>query len=56
MVYVSAAVLTVLNLGFWVGMLFHLPGAWLMTLVTALLKRWQPGQPSPAILGHRCVW
>jgi hypothetical protein len=28
MVYVYAVVLTVLNLGFWVGMLFHLPGAY----------------------------
>jgi uncharacterized protein len=43
MVYVSAVVLTVLNLGFWVGMLFNLPGTWLMVLVTALLKWWQPG-------------
>jgi uncharacterized protein len=43
MVDVSAVALTLLNLGFWVGMLFHLPGAWLMVLVTALLKWWQPG-------------
>jgi hypothetical protein len=27
--YVSAVVLTVLNLGFWVGILFTLPGTWL---------------------------
>jgi uncharacterized protein YqgC (DUF456 family) len=32
----------VLNLGFWVGILFNLPGAWLMILVTAVLKWWQP--------------
>jgi uncharacterized protein len=43
MVYVFAVVLTVLNLGFWVGILFNLPGTWLMVLVTALLKWWQPG-------------
>jgi uncharacterized protein len=43
MVYVSAVVLTVLNLVFWVGILFNLPGTWLMVLVTALLKWWQPG-------------
>ena len=32
----------VLNLVFWVGILFNLPGTWLMVLVTALLKWWQP--------------
>jgi uncharacterized protein YqgC (DUF456 family) len=43
MVYVSAVVLTVLNLVFWVSILFNLPGTWLIVLVTALLKWWQPG-------------
>jgi uncharacterized protein len=43
MVYLYAVLLTVLNLGFWVGILFNLPGTWLMVLVTALLKWWQPG-------------
>jgi len=43
MVYVSAVVLTVLSVVFWVGMLFSLPGTWLMVLVTALLKWWQRG-------------
>jgi hypothetical protein len=47
MVYVSAVVLTVLNLVFWVGMRFHLPGTWLMVLVTALLTWWRPGHPRP---------
>jgi uncharacterized protein YqgC (DUF456 family) len=42
MVYVYAVVLTILNLGFWVGILFNLPGTWLMVLVTAVLKWWQP--------------
>jgi uncharacterized protein len=42
MVYLSSVVLTGLNLGFWVGMLFNLPGAWLMVLVTAVLTWWQP--------------
>jgi uncharacterized protein YqgC (DUF456 family) len=43
MVYVSAVGLTGLNLVFWVGILFNLPGTWLMVLVTAVLKWWQPG-------------
>src|SRR5918995_6324093 len=43
MVYVSAVLLTGLNLAFWVGILFNLPGTWLMVLITALLKWWQPG-------------
>jgi uncharacterized protein len=53
MVYVSAVVLTVLNLVFWVGILFNLPGTWLMVLVTAVLKWWQPGyvQVSWTVLG-----
>jgi uncharacterized protein YqgC (DUF456 family) len=42
MVYVSAVALTVLNLGLWVGILFNLPGTWLMVLVTAVLTWWQP--------------
>lgn len=53
MVYVSAVVLTVLNLVFWVGILFTLPGTWLMVLVTAVLTWWQPGyvQVSWTVLG-----
>jgi uncharacterized protein YqgC (DUF456 family) len=53
MVYVSAVLLTVLNLGFWVGILFNLPGTWLMVLVTAVLKWWQPDyvQVSWTVLG-----
>jgi uncharacterized protein YqgC (DUF456 family) len=43
MVYLYAVVLTVLNLVFWIGILFGLPGMWLMVLVTAVLKWWQPG-------------
>jgi hypothetical protein len=39
-VYVYAVVLTVLNLVFWVGILFNLPGTWLMVLVAALLEWW----------------
>jgi hypothetical protein len=41
-VYVYAVVVTVLNLVFWVGILFSLPRTWLMVLVTAVLKWWQP--------------
>jgi uncharacterized protein len=53
MVYLYAVLLTVLNLGFWVGILFNLPGTWLMVLVTALLKWWQPAyvQVSWTVLG-----
>jgi uncharacterized protein YqgC (DUF456 family) len=53
MVYVYAVVLTGLNLVFWVGILFNLPGTWLMVLVTAVLKWWQPGyvQVSWTVLG-----
>jgi uncharacterized protein len=43
MVYVSAVALTILNLVFWVGILFNLPGTWLMVLATTLLKWWMPG-------------
>jgi len=53
MVYLYAMLLTVLNLGFWVGILFGLPGTWLMVLVTALLTWWQPAyvQVSWTVLG-----
>jgi uncharacterized protein YqgC (DUF456 family) len=53
MVYLYATVLTVLNLVFWIGILFNLPGTWLMVLVTAVLKWWQPGyvQVSWTVLG-----
>jgi uncharacterized protein YqgC (DUF456 family) len=44
MAYVYAVGLTVLNLGFWVGILFGLPGTWLMVLVTALFKWWRPDE------------
>jgi uncharacterized protein YqgC (DUF456 family) len=42
MVYVSAVVLTCIYLACWIGILFNLPGTWLMVLITALLKWWQP--------------
>jgi uncharacterized protein len=53
MVYLYAVVLTVLNLVFWVGILFNLPGTWLMVMVTAVLKWWQPNyvQVSWTVLG-----
>lgn len=44
MVYVYAVMLTLMNLACWVGILFNLPGTWLMVLVPALLKWWQPDQ------------
>ena len=30
MVFVYAAILTLVNLGFWFGIMFNLPGTWLM--------------------------
>lgn len=44
MVYLYAAILTVLNLVFWAGILFNLPGAWLMVLAASLIEWWQPGE------------
>ena len=44
MVYVYAVVLTLVNLLCWVGILFGLPGTWLMILFPVLLKWWQPDQ------------
>jgi uncharacterized protein len=44
MVYVYAVVLTLVNLLCWVGILFGLPGTWLMILFSVLLKWWQPDQ------------
>jgi uncharacterized protein len=44
MVYVYAVVLTLINLLCWVGILFGLPGTWLMILFPVLLKWWQPDQ------------
>ena len=42
MVNAYEVMLTVLNLVFSVGILFNIPGTWLMVLVTALLTWWQP--------------
>jgi uncharacterized protein YqgC (DUF456 family) len=42
MVYTYAIALTLVNLACWVSILFNLPGTWLMILLTALLKWWQP--------------
>jgi uncharacterized protein len=44
MVYVYAAVLTCVNLLCWIGIMFGLPGTWLMILFPVLLKWWQPDQ------------
>src|SRR5262245_4529125 len=44
MVYVYAVLLTLVNLGLWVGILFNLPGTWLMVLFPVLLEWWHPGQ------------
>lgn len=44
MVYVYAVVLTLVSLLCWIGILFGLPGTWLMLLFAVLLKWWQPDQ------------
>jgi hypothetical protein len=44
MLYVYATVLTLCNLLFWVGILFNLPGTWLMVLLAAGVEWWQPGE------------
>lgn len=44
MVYLYAVLLTLVNLGLWVGILFNLPGTWLMVLFAVLLEWWQPGE------------
>ena len=44
MVYVYAVMLTLVNLLCWIGILFGLPGMWLMILFPVLLKWWQPDQ------------
>jgi uncharacterized protein YqgC (DUF456 family) len=52
MVYVYAVLLTLVNLLCWVGIVFNLPGTWLMVLFAVLLEWWQPGEFlfSPTIL------
>lgn len=42
MIYLYATVLTLLNLVFWFGILFGLPGAWLMILGALALEWWTP--------------
>lgn len=44
MVYVCASVLTLFNLLFWVGILFNLPGTWLMVLAAAGTDWLLPGE------------
>jgi len=44
LVYAYAIVLTLLNLVFWAGILFGLPGAWLMVLLATLVEWWQPDE------------
>ncbi len=45
MVYVYASILTLLNLVFWVAILFNLPGTWLMVLSAAVLDWLTQGEP-----------
>lgn len=44
MEYIYAIVLTLLNLGLWFGILFNLPGTWLMVLFAIVLEWSKPGQ------------
>jgi uncharacterized protein YqgC (DUF456 family) len=43
MIYLFATLLTLLNLVFWFGILFGLPGTWLMILGALALEWWTPG-------------
>jgi uncharacterized protein YqgC (DUF456 family) len=42
--YLYAIALTLLNLAFWFGILFNLPGTWLMVLCAATLEWLNPGE------------
>jgi uncharacterized protein YqgC (DUF456 family) len=53
MVYLYAALLTLINLVFWVGIAFNLPGAWLMVLLAAIVEWWQPGE---FLFGWTVLW
>ncbi len=44
MIYLYATLLTLLNMAFWAGILFGVPGIWLMVLVAALVEWSQPGE------------
>ena len=42
MVYLYVLIQTALNLVLWAGILFNLPGTWLMVLLAALIEWWTP--------------
>ena len=44
MIFVYVTGLTVLNVFFWVAVLFNLPGTWLMVLLAAGIEWWQPDE------------
>ena len=44
MIYVYATLLTLCNFVFLVGVLFNLPGTWLMVLLAAGVEWWNPGE------------
>jgi len=44
MIYLFATLMTLLNLVFWFGILFGLPGAWLMILGALALEWWTPDE------------
>ena len=44
MIYLFATLLTLLNIVFWTGILFGMPGIWLMVLAAAVLEWLQPGE------------
>jgi hypothetical protein len=45
LIYVVVIALTLINLCFWVSILFNLPGTWLMILCAAIVEWWMPGDP-----------
>ena len=44
MIYLYATLVTLLNLVFWAGILFGMPGIWLMVLLAAIIEWLQPGE------------
>jgi hypothetical protein len=53
LIYAYVIGLTVLNLIFWLGILFNLPGTWLMVLLATLLEWWTPGE---TLFGQAILW
>lgn len=53
MIYAYVVGLTVLNVLLWLGILFNLPGTWLMVLLATLLEWWSPDE---ILFGRAVLW